>query len=144
MAIDTRFKPLILISFYSILLFYYIYYYIPNKKIKKKWPQIQIAKKKGGEFVVRNHSTLEMIVLVYRVNSLKWKIQIILCGGTIYLAFLPQIVYCFLFPKECWYVAMNIALIHWILYQRVSSPLEQHSLSDLLKVQNVYKIPLNV
>ena len=32
---------------------------------------IQIAKKKEDESTLRNHSTLEMIVLVYHVNSLK-------------------------------------------------------------------------
>ena len=81
------------------LLFYYLYYYC---QIKKNWLQIQIAKKKGDESALRNHSTLKMIVSVYHVNSLNWRNQIILCGGTKYLTFLPRIVYCFWFPKECW------------------------------------------
>ena len=81
------------------LLFYYLYYYC---QIKKNWLQIQIAKKKGDESAFTNHSTLKMIVLVYRVNSLNWRNQIILSGGTKYLTFLPRIVYCFWFPKECW------------------------------------------
>jgi len=39
------------------------------------------------------------------------KNQIILCGGTKYLAILPRIVYCFWFPKECW--GDLVALTGW-------------------------------
>ena len=118
-TININFFSILFVILLSLLL-------LPKKKMT-----IQIAKKKEDESTLRSHSTLEMIVSVYHVNSLKWKSQIILCGGTKYLAFLPQIVYCFWFPKECWYVALNVALIRWIPYQRVSSPLEQRSLSDL-------------
>ena len=110
MAIDTRFKPLILISFYSIC-YFIIFLLLPNKK---NLLQIQIAKKKGDESALRNHSTLKMIVLVYSVNSLKWKKSNNSLWWNKISCNIALNSLLFWFPKECWgdFVALT-GWRHW-------------------------------